>query len=169
MTRTWTFAAVAAVATMGCAAGSDGAPGSVAAQPESTANGTAGGQVLTAPASIEARDVAVLVIEQTSAVIRVLSSATRPRSSFGPAASWNGTGTPTHRWTLRDRNGAEVTSGGIVAKTALEAPPNSKEGVGAANVPLSAVTFEARVPVPAAGEWIEIAAVNGSVTAARWP
>lgn len=145
---------LAAIGLAGCAANGD--PG-----PEQSA------QAAIAPA--EARDVAILVLEQTPSSLRVVSSARRPRSSFGPAASWNGAGTPTHRWSLLGPHGETLASGDIVARSAIEAPPNPQQGAPPVNVPQATFSFDAKVPQPAPGEAIVITAAGAPGLAARWP
>lgn len=122
-----------------------------------------------AAASIEGRDVAVLVLEQTSSSLRVTSSARRPRSSFGPSASWNGAGAATHRWTLLDARGQALASGDIAARSAIEAPPNPAQGAPAAHLEQSTFSFTAKVPQPGPGEAITISAARGSALTTRWP
>lgn len=117
-------------------------------------------------ASVGTRDVAILVLEQTPSSLRVVSSNQRPRSAFGPSASWNGAGKPTHRWTLKGAHGETLAEGGIAVRAAVEAPPGPQGP--AANAPLSTFSFDVKVPLPAAGEAIEIAPVSGSLVA-RWP
>lgn len=117
---------------------------------------------------MEARDVAILVVEQTASTLRVVSSARRPRSAFGPAASWNGTGTATHTWKLLGQHGETKASGEIVARGTLEAPPNEKAGAPGAIVPKDTLSFTVKVPQPESGEVIEIAPVAGG-PAGRWP
>lgn len=157
---------VAALGTAACAANGDPPNGSKLPDdgpPKGQAS--AGGA-----ASLEARDVAILVLEQTSSYLRVISNARRPRSAFGPAASWNGTGTATHTWKLLDAHGDVITSGEIVARGGtLEAPPNPAQGTPAVNVPAASLSFTVKVPQPAPGETIEIAPVAGSSLVARWP
>src|SRR5262245_48051214 len=99
------LAAALASAAAACAANGDGASAGGPHEPlppSPTAAATAAitSTAAAAAAPIDARDVAVLVIEQTPTSLQVTSAARRPRSSFGPAATWNGAGTPTHRWTL---------------------------------------------------------------------
>ena len=154
---------VAALGTAACAANGDPPNGSNV--PGEAANVPASGP----GPSLEARDVAILVLEQTDSYLRVLSSARRPRSAFGPAASWNGTGTATHTWKLLGPHGETITSGEIVTRGTLEAPPNPSQGAPAVNVPKEALSFTVKVPQPAPGETIEIAPVSGSPLVARWP
>jgi len=167
------MASFAALAALGldaaCAANGDPpSPSTVPATPSALGNPipTATAQASPVQASptstpLDARDVAVLVVAQTPAALRVTSSASRPRASFGPSASWNGSGAPTHRWVLRDALGRPLASGDIVARSTLEAPPNPAQGAAAAHVPQDTFSFVARVPQPAAGEIIEIATVGG--------
>lgn len=169
MNRFLFFSLVAcALGTAACAANGDPPNGSNLPQdgpPSGPA--TAGGH---AAASMEARDVAILVLEQTPSYLRVTSSARRPRSSFGPAASWNGTGAATHAWKLLGPHGETIAAGDIVARGgALEAPPNPAQGTPAVHVPQDALSFTAKVPQPAPGETIEIAPVSGGTLVARWP
>ncbi len=170
MNRFLFFSLVAcALGTAACAANGDPPNGSNLPQdgpPKGPASGPAGN----AAASLETRDVAILVLEQTASSLRVTSSARRPRSSFGPAASWNGTGTATHAWKLLGPHGEVIASGEIVARGgALEAPPNPAQGTPAVNVPRDSLSFTAKVPQPAPGETIEIAPVSGGSLVARWP
>lgn len=153
---------IAALGLAACAANGDPPAGS-------SAPGTGPTEQAAAGASVEGRDVAVLVLEQTPASLRVVSSNRRPRSSFGPAASWNGKGRPTHRWSLRGPHGETIASGDIVARTSLEAPPDPQQGAPAANVPQASFSFDVKVPQPAPGEAIEITPVSGSSLVARWP
>jgi hypothetical protein len=120
-------------------------------------------------APIEARDVAVLVLEQTPSSLRVTSSARRPRSSFGPSAAWNGAGAPTHRWELLGARGEELASGDIVAHSALEVPPNPAQGAPGARVEQSSFAFTARVPQPGPGEAITITDARSAALTVRWP
>lgn len=138
-----------------CAAPGDPPTGGPVREPESAAK----------PA-LEARDVAILVVEQGPSYLRVASANRRPRSAFGPAASWNGSGAPTHSWKLLGQHHETIASGPISARTTLEAPPSA--GAPAANVPMETATFTVKVPQPEVGETIEIAPVNGGPTA-RWP
>lgn len=161
MKRPFFLAPLAALGLAACAANGD-PPGSGAA-------GAAKTDQAGAAASVEARDVAILVLEQTPTSLRVVSSNRRPRSSFGPSASWNGAGAPTHRWSLLGPHGETIASGGIVARTSLEAPPNPQQGAPAVNVPQATFSFDVKVPQPAPGEAIEIAPVGGAMPAARWP
>ena len=170
MNRFLFFSLVAcALGTAACAANGDPPNGSNLPQdgpPKGPASGPAGN----AASSLETRDVAILVLEQTASSLRVTSSARRPRSSFGPAASWNGTGTATHAWKLLGPHGEGIASGEIVARGgALEAPPNPAQGTPAVNVPRDSLSFTAKVPQPAPGETIEIAPVSGGSLVARWP
>jgi hypothetical protein len=164
---------IASLAALGlvaaCAANGDPPPGSTvpAGDPPGGAATTAPAAGLSAPLS--ARDIAVLVVEQSPSFLRVVSSARRPRAAFGPSADWNGTGTPTHRWVLRGAHGEALASGDIVARSTLEAPPNPAQGAPAANVPQTTFSFMAKVPQPAPGEAIEISAAGSSALVARWP
>jgi hypothetical protein len=169
----------------GCAASGDPPPGSNASagdpaktadpakavDPAKTSDAVPGpaGPSAVAGAPVETRDVAVLVLVQTPSALRVTSSARRPRSAFGPAASWNGTGTPTHRWVLRGVHGEEIASGDIVARGVIEAPPNPAQGATGVHVKQEGTSFTVKVPQPGAGEAIEITSVSGSGLAARWP
>lgn len=155
---------IAALGVSACAANGDPTPGS------STPGGPSRGPDSASAASLEARDVAILVVEQTPSYLRVVSSARRPRSAFGPAASWNGTGPATHTWKLLGQHGEIKASGGIVARGGtLEAPPNDQAGAPGAIVPRDTLSFTVKVPQPEAGETIEIAPVSGGAPAARWP
>jgi hypothetical protein len=122
-----------------------------------------------AAAPIEFRDVAILALEQTPSSLRVVSSNRRPRSSFGPAASWNGTGTPTHRWTLLGPHGEALAAGDIVARNAVEVPPNPQEGAPGTHIAQASFAFDVKVPQPAPGEAIEIKSAGAAGLVARWP
>lgn len=152
-----------------CAANGDPPPGSTvpAGDPPGHAAATEPAAGLAAP--LESRDIAILVLEQTPAFLRVTSNARRPRSAFGPAAGWNGSGTPTHTWVLRGPHGEALASGDIVARSTLEAPPNPAQGATAAHVPQDSFSFTVKVPQPAPGEVIEIAPAGASGLVARWP
>ena len=153
-----------ALGLAGCAANGDPPNGSNVPG-DGTSNHPASGPAV----SIEARDVAILVVEQTADSLRVTSSARRPRSALGPSASWNGAGAATHTWKLLGPHGETIASGDIAARGALESPPNEAQGAPAVNVPKQDVVFTVKVPQPAPGETIEIAPVNGSGLVARWP
>lgn len=144
----------------GCAANGDAPPdrGAPPAAPNAAA-----------AAPVESRDVAILVLEQTGSSLRVVSSARRPRSAFGPSAMWNGRGAPTHRWALLGAGGETLASGSIAARGAVEIPPDPRHGVPGAHVPLASLAFDARVPQPAPGETIEITSVSDPAITARWP
>ncbi|MFO0592125.1 MAG: hypothetical protein U0441_31570 [Polyangiaceae bacterium] len=154
----------AALGLVACAANGDPPNGSNVPC-DGTPNHPASGPAV----ALEARDVAILVVEQTASSLRVTSSARRPRSALGPAASWNGTGAATHTWKLLGPHGEVIASGDIVARGALESPPNESQGAPAVNVPKQDVAFTVKVPQPAPGETIEIAPVGGSSLVARWP
>lgn len=157
------LALTAALGSSACAATGDPSPGSNNPGGPSRSPESAG-----AP-SVEARDVAILVLEQTASSLHVISSARRPRSSFGPAASWNGTGTATHAWKLIGAHGEILASGDIVARGSIEAPPNEKAGAPGAIVAKDTTSFTAKVPHPEAGERIEIAPIANASLVARWP
>jgi hypothetical protein len=162
MRRPFFLLPVVALGLAACAANGD--PPAGAAKPDPAPAGQPA-----APASIDSRDVAILVLEQAPSSLRVVSSTRRPRSSFGPAASWNGSGPPTHRWTLLGPNGEALTSGTISARSAVELPPDPRQGTPGANVPLASFAFDVKVPHPGPGEVIEIAPANGTGPVVRWP
>lgn len=156
---------------LGGALGALGAAGCAANDPASGGGSPGGAPAAQAagPAPVEARDVAILVLEQAPGSLRVVSSSRRPRSSFGPSAGWNGSGRATHRWALVGANGATLASGDIAARGAVEAPPNPQQGAPAVNVPQASFSFDVRVPQPGPGEAIEITPADGSAPTVRWP
>lgn len=157
--------AVAAVIA-GCAAKGEAPPG---AGPSPTTAAVAPGAPVKAGAPVDDREVAVLVLEQTPSELRVVSGVTRPRASFGPSASWNGAGAPSHSWTLLGLHGETLATGTLSARTTMEAPPNPAAGTKAAAVPLDTFAFDVRVPAPAPGEHVEIASLATPTLKARWP
>ena len=140
-----------------------GVPAGNAASP---GNGAAPGS---AQALFDARDVGILTLEQTATSLLLIGQNRRPRSSFGPSAGWNGAGRATHRWRLIGADGAVLGTGDIVVHKALEAPPHPAKGAAAVSVEPDVFSFVVRVPVPADGETVEIAAVSNPALVARWP
>ena len=158
-----------------CAANGDPPPTSgPAATPASTAlaagdnPGAGSAAAAGAPESVDARDVAILTVEQGPSWLRVTAHNRRPRSSFGPSATWNGTGRPTHRWRLVSREGDTLAAGDITAHGALELPPDPSKGTPGTHTTPDTFAFAVKVPQPAPGEAIEIAAATGSPVV-RWP
>lgn len=152
-----------------CAANGDPPPGSTVPNGAPPGGVQATAPATSVPTSLDTRDVAILVVSQTPTALQVISSNSRPRSSFGPAAGWNGTGTPTHRWVLRNAHGEVLAAGDIVVRSTLEAPPNPAKGAPAAHVEQEQFAFDLKVPKPAPGESIEITSLRAAGLVARWP
>ncbi len=168
---------LAAIGPAACAASGDppsssGSAPPPAVTPAATSAGAGPGNGSPAAtgtqAAIDTRDVAILTLEQGPSYLRVTGHNRRPRSSFGPSATWNGAGRATHRWRLVDRDGETLASGDIVVHSVLEAPPNPQKGAPAAHAVPETFAFVVKAPHPAPGEALEIAAAAGS-PAVRWP
>lgn len=169
------FPLVALLAALGpaaCAASGD-PPSSSGSAPPPPVTPAATGPGNGAPAAatqagIDTRDVAILTLEQGPSYLRVTAHNRRPRSSFGPSATWNGAGRATHRWRLVGRDGETLASGDIVVHSVLEAPPNPQKGAPAAHAVPETFAFVVKAPHPAPGEALEITAAAGSPVV-RWP
>lgn len=113
------------------------------------------------------RDVAVLVVEESAAGLKVLSAKRVAFERLGASARFNGKGRATHRYRLVDSAAKVLDEGDVAARPDVHVPAGPAGP--AAHAELPTTVFTVRAPYPAAGEHIEVVSANDQTVMVRWP